>query len=236
METHTNTNMNANTWLAPCDDYYYPTQTHSHSLGATSGSSYSSGYTQQEYDYYFNQDSNSYGQTSFGLSHLTQSPAETSLDEEYADAEVDAEVEQDGDGDADAYQETDSTGGKRTRQSSDDDEADKPKKRRRSQKDSGEGSERKRSSRACQGCRTAKMKCMPGPSMAPPDESHPCMRCALDNRPCEFKASRRGKPPVKKLAQLNWQLDHMDEILHSLRQALDDKRRNEGRRSHSYPY
>lgn len=139
MSTRANTNMNTNTntWLAPCDDYYFPTQT------TTSASSYSSGYTQhtqQEYDYYFNQGSNSYGQTSFGLSHLTQSPAETNLEEEDGDAEVEQEAE------AEADQEAESSG-KRTRQSSEDDEADKPRKRRRSQKDIGEGSERKRSSR-----------------------------------------------------------------------------------------
>ncbi|KAF8605254.1 hypothetical protein BDV93DRAFT_543367 [Ceratobasidium sp. AG-I] len=246
METYANTNMNANTWQAPCDNYYQYPQ-HSHSLGATSGSSYSSGYTQHtqhtqytqpEHDYYYGSSSASFDHTSFGLPNLTESPVEASLDGEDEEVEADAEVEADTEIEADpeyepeAEQEAGSSRGKRTRQSSDDDEANSRKRSRRS----SEIGERKRSSRACKACRKAKMKCMPGPSMHTPDVNMPCARCTTDNRPCEFDISKRGKPPIKKLAQLNWQVQHMDNIIHSLREALNEKRRTESRRSYSYPY
>ncbi|KAG8726673.1 hypothetical protein FRC12_023187, partial [Ceratobasidium sp. 428] len=136
------------------------------------------------------------------------------------EAEVEYEAEQE--------EEVERTGAKRERggESSDAEESEptSPKKRRRR---TGEDGDRKtRNSRACTVCRGFKAKCMPGPSMREPSESHPCNRCVTTGQQCLFTPSRRGKPPTEKFARLQKQLERMEQHSRMLDRALRDQHRS----------
>ncbi|KAB5595309.1 hypothetical protein CTheo_1181 [Ceratobasidium theobromae] len=129
--------------------------------------------------------------------------------------------------DVDQDSEQDAETGKRARHHAESQKTpERPRKRRRSGgKDSEDGGERERkmsrSSRACLGCRRYKVRCMPGPTLLPPDENAPCARCTQNDQRCQFTQSNRGKYPVKKYAQLKKLHEHLEEMLRFLTEVAD---------------